>query len=509
MAKPSPQNSARAGSAPAHTTAPARSGGLDGFFRITERGSTVGREIRGGLVTFFTMAYIVVLNPLIIGTQQDGTGKFLGGQGVPHAITLVAAGTALVAGVMTLLMGVVANFPLALATGLGLNAFVTFGIAKLPQMTWADAMGLIVIEGVIITVLVLTGFRQAVFRAIPAQLKTAISVGIGLFITIIGLVDAGFVRKPASGPVPVELGIGGFLKGWPMLVFVVGLLAIVVMMVKRVKGAILYGIIGATVLAVVVEAIGSIGSQTDATGKVVNPAGWGLNVPKLPSQIVDVPDFSLLGHFSVLGSFSKIGVVAAVLLVFTLLLADFFDTMGTMVAIGAEAGLLDKNGNPPNSDKILLVDSVAAIAGGAGSVSSNTSYIESASGVGEGARTGLASVVTGVMFLLATFLAPLVKVVPYEAATPALVVVGFLMMQQVRGIDWDDLEIAVPAFLTIVLMPFTYSITAGIGAGFVVYTLIKIVRGKAAVIHPLLWGVSALFVIYFAIDPIKAVLGVG
>jgi AGZA family xanthine/uracil permease-like MFS transporter len=492
----------------ATTTAPPGSG-LDRFFQITERGSTVSREIRGGLVTFFTMAYIVVLNPLIIGTQQDGTGKYLGGEGIPHALTLVAAATALVAGVMTLLMGVVANYPLALATGLGLNAFVTFGIAKLPDMTWADAMGLVVIEGIIITVLVLTGFRQAVFKAIPGQLKTAISVGIGLFITIIGLVDAGFIRKPASGPVPVELGIGGFLNGWPMLVFVAGLLAIIIMMVKKVKGAILYGILGATILAIIVEAIGSIGSQTDASGKVVNPAGWGLNVPALPDQILGVPDFGLLGHFSLLGSFSKIGVVSAVLLIFTLLLADFFDTMGTMVAIGSEAGLLDKNGNPPNSDKILLVDSLAAAAGGAASVSSNTSYIESASGVGEGARTGLASVVTGVLFLLATFLAPLVKIVPYEAATPALVIVGFLMMQQVKGIEWDDLEIAIPAFLTIVLMPFTYSITVGIGAGFVVYTIIKVVMGKASQIHPLLWTVSALFVVYFAIDPVKSVLGIG
>ena len=503
MAKP-PTGSTKARTAPQ----PRRSGGLDGFFRITERGSTIPREIRGGLVTFFTMAYIVVLNPLIIGTQQDGTGQFLGGGDIVNAQTLVAAGTALVAGVMTLLMGVVANYPLALATGLGLNAFVTFGIAKLPDMTWADAMGLVVIEGVIILVLVLTGFRQAVFRAVPSQLKVAISVGIGLFITIIGLVDAGFIRRPAAGPVPVELGIGGFLNGWPLLVFVIGLLAIIIMMVRRIKGAILYGIIGATVLAVVVEAIGDIGSQTDQTGKLVNPAGWGLNVPALPDQVVDVPDFSLLGDFNLLGSFSAIGFVAAVLLVFTLLLADFFDTMGTMVAVGAEGNLLDKDGNPPNSDKILLVDSVGAIAGGAGSVSSNTSYIESAAGVGEGARTGLASVVTGVMFLLATFLAPLVKVVPYEAATPALVVVGFLMMQQVRGIDWDDLEIAIPAFLTIVLMPFTYSITVGIGAGFVVYTLIKVVRGKAGAIHPLLWAVSALFVLYFAITPVKEVLGI-
>jgi len=482
-------------------------GTLDSFFQITKRGSTVGREVRGGMATFFTMAYIVVLNPLIIGTQADSTGQFLGGGTAPN-LDMVAAATALVAGVMTLLMGVVANYPLALATGLGLNAFVTFGVAKLPEMTWADAMGLVVLEGIIITVLVLTGFRQAVFRAIPAQLKTAISVGIGLFITIIGLVDAGFVRKPASGPVPVELGVGGFLTGWPLLVFVVGLFAIIAMMVKRVKGAILYGIVGATVLAVIVESIGQIGGQTDETGKVVNPAGWGLNVPAIPESFVDVPDFGLLGQFSLLGSFSKIGIVAALLLVFTLLLADFFDTMGTMVAIGSEAGLLDKNGNPPNAERILIVDSVAAMAGGAASVSSNTSYIESASGVGEGARTGLASVVTGVLFLLATFLAPLVNVVPYEAATPALVIVGFLMMQQVKGIDWDDLEIALPAFLTIVLMPFTYSITVGIGAGFITYAFIKIVRGKAGQVHPLLWGVSALFVVYFAIDPIRNAVGI-
>ncbi len=485
-------------------------GALDSFFQITQRGSTPAREIRGGFATFFTMAYIVVLNPLIIGTQADSTGGFLGGGGHPN-LAMVAAATALVAGVMTLLMGVVANFPLALATGLGLNAFVTFGIAKLPGMTWADAMGLIVMEGLIITVLVLTGFRKAVLHAIPAPLKTAISVGIGLFITIIGLVDSGIVRKPSGGPVPVELGVGGFLAGWPMLVFVIGLLAIIVMLVRKTKGAILIGIIGATLLAIIVEAVIGVGGQFDKTGKLVNPTGWGLNVPKLPSalQLVDVPDFGLLGHFSLLGSFGKIGAVSAILLVFTLLLADFFDTMGTMVAIGAEAGLLDKEGNPPNSQKILIVDSLAAVAGGASGISSNTAYIESAAGVGEGARTGLASVVTGLLFLVATFLAPLVKVVPYEAATPALVVVGFLMMQQVKNIDWDDLEIAIPAFLTIVLMPFTYSITAGIGAGFVVYVLLKVVRGKSSVVHPLMWGIAGLFVIYFALDPLKALLGVG
>ncbi|NYF97840.1 NCS2 family permease [Janibacter cremeus] len=479
---------------------------LERHFKIAERGSTVAREVRGGVATFFTMAYIVVLNPLIIGTQADSTGGFLGGGDEPN-LAMVAATTALVAGVMTLLMGVVANYPLALAAGLGLNAFVAFGIAKLPEMTWADAMGLIVLEGLIILVLVLTGFRKAVLHAVPPPLKTAISVGIGLFITVVGLVDAGFVRKAEGGPLG-ELGVGGFLAGWPLLVFVIGLFIIVTLHVRGVRGAILYGILGTTVLAIVVEAIFSIGSQTNAEGEMVNPTGWGLNVPTIPSQVFEMPNFGLIGDFSLLGSFDKIGIVSASLLVFTILLADFFDTMGTMVAVGAEGDLLDEEGNPPNSQRILVVDSLAAAAGGAASVSSNTSYIESASGVGEGARTGLASIVTGILFLLATFLSPLVSIVPYEAATPALVLVGFLMMQQVKEIDWDDLEIAIPAFLTIILMPFTYSITAGIGAGFVTYVFIKIVRGKFSAIHPLMWLVGVLFVLYFAIDPIKDVLGV-
>ena len=480
-------------------------GAVDRFFHISERGSTYAREIRGGLATFFTMAYIVVLNPLILGLVPDGTGQYLGGGDSPD-IGMVAAGTALVAGVMTIAMGVFANYPLALAAGLGLNAFVAFSLASLPQMTWADAMGLVIIEGLVILLLVLTGFREAVFRAIPPALKTAISVGIGLFVTLVGLVDAGIVRR-AEGT-PLQLGPGGFLAGWPSLVFVVGLFAIIVMMVRGVKGSILYGIIGGTVLAVVIEALFNIGGQTDADGTVVNPTGWGLNIPRLPDTIVSTPHFGTLGEFNLLGSFEKVGVVSVVLLVFTLMLADFFDTMGTMVAIGAEGDLLDEDGNPPNPQRILVVDSMAAVVGGAAGVSSNTAFIESTSGVAEGARTGLASVVTGGMFLLATFLSPLVEVVPYEAATPALVVVGFLMMQQVVGIDWENLEIAIPAFLTIVLMPFTYSISTGIGAGFVAYVVIQIAVGKARHLHPLMWVVGVLFMVYFAMDPIRSLLGV-
>jgi adenine/guanine/hypoxanthine permease len=483
-------------------TAPGGGTGLDGYFKIRQRGSTVAREIRGGVVTFFTMAYIVVLNPLILGYAQDEDGKFLGGGDAPN-LAAIAAGTALVAGVMTILMGLVANYPLALATGLGLNAFLAFGVAS--QMTWADAMGLIVIEGIVILVLVLTGFRTAVFHAVPTQLKVAISVGIGLFIALIGFVDAGFVGRigdASNTTVPVQLGRTGTLLGWPVLVFAVGLLLVIALWVRKVKGAILISILVATVVAIIVEAIGKLGSSAD------HPGGWALTIPDLPGwgDLVETPDFGTLGHFSLLGSFDRVGVVSALLLVFTLMLADFFDTMGTMTAIGAEAGLLDKDGIPPHTERILVVDSLAAAAGGAAGVSSNTSYIESASGVGEGARTGLASVVTGVLFLLTILLAPLVAVIPSEAAVPALVLVGFLMMQQVKDIDWADVEIAIPAFLTIVLMPFTYSITVGIGAGFIAYVVIKLAVGKAAQVHPLLWLVAAAFVVYFAIGPVTDLL---
>ncbi|NQW64921.1 MAG: NCS2 family permease [Actinobacteria bacterium] len=477
---------------------------LDSYFKISQRGSTVGQEVRGGVVTFFTMAYIVALNPLIIGLAKDGEGKFLGGGDAPN-LALVAAATALVAGVMSILMGAVANFPLALATGLGLNTFVAVGIAS--QMTWADAMGLVVLEGLIITVLVLTGFRVAVFKAVPTQLKVAISVGIGLFIALIGLVDAGFVRRTGSGPVPVTLGDGGTLVGWPIIVFAFGLILTIGLMVRKIKAAILIGIVVSTIAAIAIESSFKIGPNFDGATRTVNPKGWGLNVPAMPDSVVATPDFGLLGQFNLFGSFEKISLVSALLIIFSLLLADFFDTMGTMTAIGQESGLVDRDGNVPGAERILLVDSLAAAAGGAAGVSSNTSYIESAAGVGEGARTGLASIVTGICFLLTTFLAPLVAIIPYEAATPALIIVGFLMMTGIKQIDWDDLGIAIPAFLTIILMPFTYNISVGIGAGFVTYVVIRFIQGRKSEIHPLLFLVSGLFMVYFLASPINSWIG--
>ncbi|MET8988660.1 NCS2 family permease [Nonomuraea wenchangensis] len=472
---------------------------LDRFFAITARGSTVSREVRGGLATFFTMAYIVVLNPLIIATGKDIDGEYIGDGSAPN-IALVAAGTAFVAGVMTILMGVIGKVPFAMAAGLGLNAFVTFNIATV--MSWEEAMGLVFLEGVIIAILVLTGLRTAVFHAIPAQLKTAISVGIGLFIALIGFVDAGFVRK-AQGT-PLELGIAGNLTSWPIFVFIVGLLATAAMVARKVKGAILIGIVGTTILAIVVEALTKAGNFS-----AENPGGWQLNRPTVPEQIFGFHNpLTLFAEFDPIGGFQRVTILLAVLFVFTLLITDFFDTMGTVVGVGRQAGLVQEDGMLPRTKQILLVDSIGAAAGGAGSVSSNTTYIESAAGVGEGARTGLASVVTGALFLVAIFFAPLVTVVPYEAAAPALVVVGFLMMTAIRDIDWNDYEMAIPAFLTIVIMPFTYSVSNGIGAGFISYVLIKVVRGKAREVHPLLWGTAVLFVLYFAIGPIRALLGI-
>lgn len=484
---------------------------LDGWFELTKRGSTIGQEVRGGLVTFFTMAYIIVLNPLIIGTVPDRDGNLI--TGVPIAtegavltsISMVAAATALIAGLMTILMGVYGRFPIAIATGLGLNALVAYTIV--PQMTWPQAMGLVVWEGVLITILVLTGFRRAVFNAVPRSLRAGISVGIGLFIAFIGLVDAGVVR-PGAGT-PVQLGVDGTLQGWPIAIFLLGLLLLIALFVRKIKGAMLIAIGAGTVLAVIVESVLKIGSAKDATGAIVNPVGWMLNVPSLAE--FHAPNLGLLGRVDLFGAFTGAAGAGALLglllLVFSLLLSDFFDTMGTIVAVGAEGRLLGEDGNPPRTQEILIVDSVAAVAGGLGSVSSNTSYIESAAGVGEGARTGIASVVTGLAFLLSLFLAPLVNMVPSEAAAPALFFVGFLMMSQVIQVDWEDPEEGIPAFLTIVLMPLTYSITTGIGAGFIAFVLIKLLRGKSKDVHPLMYGVAVAFVLFFAQGIIASLIG--
>ena len=491
------------------------------YFRISKHGSSVGQEVRGGLVTFFAMAYIIALNPLIIGTTTDingnlisGAPKFLEGPAgaapvidaaaVGASIGMVAAATAFIAGIMTILMGMVGRFPMGLATGLGLNALVAYTLA--PKMTWPQAMGLVVWEGILIAILVLTGFRTAVFKAVPKTLRTAISVGIGLFIAFVGLINAGVVRKPAGSP-PVELGIGGSLTGWPILVFIVGLGLLIALHVLQVKGAMLISIVSATVLAIIVEAVAHVGAHVGTE----NPTGWALNVPSLAN--FSLPDLGLLFRVDLFGAFYPDGqfsfptFLGLMVLVFSLLLADFFDTMGTVVAVGSEGKLLDADGMPERVTEILLVDSLGAVAGGIGSVSSTTCYVESTAGVGEGARTGLASVVTGLAFLAAVFLSPIINMVPSEAASPVLVFVGFLMIAQVVDVNWNDPEVGIPAFLTIILMPFSYSITVGIGVGFLAHVFIKVIRGHAKRVHSLMYVVALLFIIYFLQGPLLALVG--
>lgn len=472
---------------------------LDTYFKITERGSTMSREVRGGLVTFVAMSYIVVLNPLILGSfSPDDAAAKTDVLGNILPVTQVAAVTALVAGLMSIVFGIVANYPFGIAAGLGINSLLAVTIA--PQVTWPEAMGLVVIDGIIIVALAISGFRTAVFNAIPDALKSAIAAGIGMFIAFIGFVDAGFVRRipdVAGTTVPVGLGIGGSIASWPTVVFVFGVLLMGILVARKVRGGLLIGIVVTTALAAVLEAVFDVGPSQG-----VDPKGWNLSVPGLPDVLFEMPNLSLVGDVNLFGAFTRIGVLAASLLVFTLVLANFFDAMGTMTGLGKEGNLTDEHGTLPNVGKALVVEGTGAIVGGAASASSNTVFAESASGIAEGARTGLANVVTGLLFLAAMFLTPLYSVVPIEAAAPALVVVGALMIGQVRDIDFTRFDVALPAFLTIVVMPFTYSIANGIGVGFITWVVVHAGSGKAKQIHPLLWIVAALFVAYFAVGPI-------
>jgi AGZA family xanthine/uracil permease-like MFS transporter len=443
---------------------------LDRYFEISRRGSTIATEVRAGAATFLTMAYILFVNPQILGSVAAP-----GGAKLPFDQVLTV--TALVAGVATLAMGVYGRYPFALAAGLGINAFVAFSLVGADRLSWPDAMGVIVAEGVIITALVLVGFREAVINAIPHDLKLAIGIGIGLFITIIGLVDAGIVIK-GEGTV---VALAPKLNTWPIAIFVAGLLGTYAMVARRVRGALLFGIIGTTILATVVNEI---------KDKKVFPNGSA----QWPDKIVDSPHFGLVGDFS-LHFISALGFWSALAVVLSVLLSDFFDTAGTVLGLGRRAGLVTSDGRLPGMRRVLVVDSLAAAGGGAASASSNTTFIESSAGIGEGGRTGLASVVTGLLFLCCLFISPLAGIIPAAATAPILVIVGAMMFELVRHLEWSEPVIALPVLLTIVLMPMTYSITNGVGAGFVSYSALALLTGRR--VHPLLIGFSAIFVWYF------------
>ena len=451
------------------TTNSRRTGqGLDRYFSISARGSTPRIEVLAGVTTWLTMAYILFVNPAILG---------LGGSGLPFSQVLTV--TALTAGVLTILMGVIANYPFALAAGLGLNAFVAFTLVGGQNLTFPEAMGVIVAEGILITILVLTKVREQILNAIPMDLKRAIGIGIGAFIALIGLVNAGVVTNKGATP----LSLAPELTRWSIAVFVVGFTVSAVLVARRVRGALLIGILVATAMAIIVnEAVG---------GSI-----WQNGIAQIPGGVVATPDFSLVGDFS-FGFIGALGLASAAAAVLSVMLSDFFDTMGTVIGIGGEAGMLDELGRLPGINRVLLVDSLGAVAGGVTSSSSNTTYIESASGVSEGGRTGLTAVVTGVLFLLAMFFSPIAGVIPPEATAPALVIVGYFMMTMVRDIEWSDPAIGIPALLTIVMMPFTYSITNGVGAGFLSYTVIALLRGRGRDVHPLLYVVAAIFAWYF------------
>jgi AGZA family xanthine/uracil permease-like MFS transporter len=452
-------------------------GGLDGFFKLQQHGTTVRTEILAGVTTFVVMAYIIAVNPSILSAAGLD----------PRA---VATSTCLAAGLLTIVMGLYTNRAFALAPGLGLNAIVAFSLVGTMGLTPAEAMGVVVAEGNQITLMVLLGVRKYVMYVVPLTLSKAISVGIGLFILVIGLRNTGIITF-IPGQTGTSDGLLALspLNTWPIFVAMIGLLVTVVLMARGVQAGILIGILVATVVAFLVPG----------------------EVTSLPAEPMAGPDFSLLGQFS-FGFFAKLGLLTAVLSIISFMLSDFFDTMGTLIGVGSEAGYLSKDGDLEDAQRPLLVDSLGAVVGGVASASSVTTYIESAAGVAAGGRTGLVSVVTGLLFLIALPFVALVTAVPAVATAPALIVVGVLMVAVLTerdpdapagssarraAIDFSNLEESLPVVLTMLVMPLTFSITNGIGAGFISYVLVKLARGKGNEVHPVIYVVAGLFLLYF------------
>ncbi|WPO70558.1 NCS2 family permease [Streptomyces sp. KN37] len=463
---------------------PAGRSWLDRYFHISRRGSTVAREVRGGITTFMAMAYIVLLNPVLL-SGKDAAGNTMSHQALVTATALAAAAT-------TLLMGFVGKVPLALAAGLSVSGVIASQVA--PEMTWPQAMGMCVMYGVVIMLLVVTGLREMIMNAIPLALKHGITMGIGLFIAMIGLVKGGFVHPGKA--TPLSLGPAGELSGWPVLLFAGTLLLIFMLQARNTPGAILIGIITGTVVALILNAL-----------DVIDPKQWANGAPELHGSAVSSPDFSLFGDVE-FGGWGEVGAMTVGMIVFTLVLAGFFDAMATIIGVGTEANLADDKGRMPGLSKALFIDGAGGAIGGVAGGSGQTVFVESATGVGEGARTGLASVVTGLFFAACLFFTPITAIVPQEVASAALVVIGAMMMMNARHVDWADRATAIPVFLTVVLMPFTYTITTGVAAGVIAWGAIKIAQGKAREIGAFMWGLMLVFLVYFALNPIEGWLGV-
>ncbi len=456
---------------------------LNHYFKLNDLRTNVRTEVLAGITTFLTMSYIIFLNPNILGLV--GNPDWLG-KGLPISAALTA--TCLAAGIMSIAMGLFTNYPFALAPGLGLNAIVAYQMVVGMGLSWPSAMGVIVLEGIIITILVVTGFREAVMNAIPLSLKQAISVGIGLFIAFIGLVDAGFVQKSDATLITL-----GKFDNLAVVVAIFGLLLTAILIKVRVRGALLIGILGSTVLAILINYASGLSAFS------------GPDTARFPTTLLTLPDFSKIGRFD-FGAISRLGVVSAGILIFSVMLSDFFDTLGTVIGLGGEAKFLDSEGRLPRINRVLLVDSLSAVAGGACSASSVTTYIESAAGISAGGRSGLSVIVVGFLFLLSMFLSPIAGVVPKQATAPALIIVGFLMISTLKEFPFERFEEAFPAFLIMIVMPLTNSITNGIGFGFITFTLIKLMSGKGREVHWLMYLISFAFAVNFAIPVLKSIL---
>ncbi len=437
---------------------------MEKFFKMGERGSSTGQELRAGLTTFLAMAYIIAVNPSLLAAA-----------GVPMnaAVTSTCVG----AGIMTIFMGLFANRPLACASGMGINAVVAYTLAALNGADWQVSMAVIFVEGCAILILVLCGLREAIMDAIPVSLRHAISVGLGLFIAMIGLADGGIIVANESTMVSF-----GDVTSPTFLVGLISIVATVILYSMNIKGSILIGIIIAVL------------------------CGIPLGVTQMPSGIVSALDFSSFGAPFMADSAGTVAVVKVlttpILLVFafSLMMSDFFDTMGTAMAVAKQGEFLNEDGTVENIREILIADSAAAAVGGLLGASSITTFVESASGAADGGRTGLTSVFTGILFILAAFFAPVISVVSSAATCGALVIVGFLMMTDVVDIDWTDLLEGFPAFMVIAGIPFTYSISNGIGMGFIAYVIVALVTGRGKKIKPLMWVATAAFVVYFLLS---------
>jgi len=460
----------------ASQTGPQTAGFLERRFRLAERRTTARIELLAGLATFLTMSYILFVNPAILSAA-----------GMPfHA---VAVATAIASCVATLAMGLFTNLPFALAPGLGINAVVAFDIVLGRGLEWPVAMAIIVVEGLVALVLVIAGLRNAIMRAVPLALKLSIGVGIGLFITLVGLREGGIVvNNPATG-----IGLGDLTSG-PALVALAGIGVGVVLIARGIKGAVIIGVLAATVLGLI------FGVLEGPDGVIESPGSGG---------------FSTIGDGLDPSNLADALTVALIPVIFALFMTDFFDTIGTAVAVGRSGGLTDERGHLENADRLLLVDSAAASFGGAMGTSSVTTYVESGAGVAEGARTGLSSLVVAVLFALAIFFVPIIALVGQDvqvgentfihpAIAPALVMVGYLMIRIVADIDWSVPEHSIPAFLTIAGIPLTFSIAAGIGLGVISYVIVMAAARRAREIHPLMWAIAPFFVAFFAADWLSA-----